>query len=733
MIALDSETYPFRPGLVLPRLVCVTAFTGEGEPLLFDRADGLAYVRACLEGSAHLGGAHFPFDLADWCANDPSLLPLVFSKLDRGELHCTHIREALYAIAKGHLFFDPTNGAPIGHYSLGLLAKWYLGLDLDEVKHGEDAWRTRYYELDGVPLADWPKEAADYAKDDARIAWEILQIQEGRENLHDEPAQMRAAFALQLMRSWGVRTDPARVDKFCAEVEEKHVKNRRKFFGLGLLKLATCGKDDTPDEITLDDLGVWRRELVGSVFDPDGRKAIDRSIKAMEKGKRIRFAGDQKTLRSRVTEAYQGNPPLTPPSDKFPEGQVSTSRDTLEQSGDPTLDEFGGSSLIEKLRTTYVPIVRQGTEIPICPEYNVLMETGRISAERPNVTNQPRQGGVRETFVPREGHVYCTVDYNSGEICTLAQVLHTLNEGPTTLGDILRDGQDPHISLGSKLLGSTYDEMKARIDAKDATAKDFRQAAKGGNFGLPGGLGEPKLVLYIRGYGNLCELTQRIPKGDCGKEQTVTWKGRDIVPTCVECLKSAVTLKQEWFNTLPEMSTYFEWVNQEVRESGQIVQLVSERVRGGVSFCSAANSMFQGLLADGAKRALYCVSRECYAVPESPLYGCRPVIFVHDEVITEMPIHLAEKAAERQAEIMVRELQAYCPDVPIKAEPALMWRWLKGAERPKTGPILPCDLCPSCESITFTDWHKAPLAHDEIRAGKKTGKRCGAAEPLKAS
>ena len=78
----------------------------------------------------------------------------------------------------------------------------------------------------------------------------------------------------------------------------------------------------------------------------------------------------------------------------------------------------------------------------------------------------------------------------------------------------------------------------------------------------------------------------------------------------------------------------------------------------------------------------------------SALYGCRPVLSVHDELIVEAPSAYAAEAAEAlSTNIMVPALRYYCPDLAaaVKAEPALMRRWYKGAGtvRDEQGRLVP--------------------------------------------
>lgn len=114
---------------------------------------------------------------------------------------------------------------------------------------------------------------------------------------------------------------------------------------------------------------------------------------------------------------------------------------------------------------------------------------------------------------------------------------------------------------------------------------------------------------------------------------------------------------------------------------------------GGVYL--TGNTMFQGLAADCAKNAGFLIARACYAEPNSPLYSCRIVNFVHDEVILEIPIDpwMHERAMEL-ARLMKLGADVYLPDVPSVVEPLLAKRWSKKA-KPVHGPdgrLVPWDL-----------------------------------------
>ncbi len=118
--------------------------------------------------------------------------------------------------------------------------------------------------------------------------------------------------------------------------------------------------------------------------------------------------------------------------------------------------------------------------------------------------------------------------------------------------------------------------------------------------------------------------------------------------------------------------------------------------RGDVSYSAACNGNFQHLAAKGAKMAVYEVARECYVDAGSPLFGCRPFLFAHDEIGMEIPYDAigpkaAHEALARLEQIMVDAMKFWCPDVPIGVSGAMARRWFKGAEAvTQKGIVVPC-------------------------------------------
>jgi hypothetical protein len=55
-------------------------------------------------------------------------------------------------------------------------------------------------------------------------------------------------------------------------------------------------------------------------------------------------------------------------------------------------------------------------------------------------------------------------------------------------------------------------------------------------------------------------------------------------------------------------------------------------------------------------------------------------MFIHDEIVAEMPEDRYHEAGSELSRIMCQEMQSVVPDVRITASPAAMRRWYKSAE-----------------------------------------------------
>lgn len=666
IIAFDTETALIQPGLLAPPLVCVSFAMRPEEPWLLEKDRGATAVEYALDREEILVGHNVAYDFAVLCAYRPHLIPKVFRHYEKGLVRDTKIRSQLIDIAAGCLNFPRADGSK--GYSLADLELHYLGLDRSAEKLDPEGWRMRYAELEDVPLKDWPEAAKKYAMEDASGTLRVFAAQDpdagdeyGRP-LTNEIEQTQAAWALHLMNAWGLRTDGKAVTELEAKLLEAQVKNRRWLHRAALYKTRRA----TKEEVAAGDVDEWQET---------------------KKGPRpLRYARDMARIQSLVEKHYQRRNRPVPMTNT---GRVATDKDTLTRAGSRLLQLVSDGGGVDKILQTYVPALKHGIEYPITSRANVLVESGRTSwsgmtmeladgsklKSGLNIQNLPtgrRVGGVRDCFVPRPGYWYVSCDYSTLELRALAQVCLWLF-GESRMADAIRAGKDLHLDFAAQLLNITYEtalEWKAGTPEQRKKIKQNRDAAKIMNFGAPGGLGAATLVDYARvGYG--------------------------VVLTFEE----SALLKARWLATWPEMGEYFKHAAALVGDGeAQITQFVSERKRGGVGYTATCNSYFQGLAADGAKAACFQTAYECYVDRGTALFGSRPVAFVHDELILEVPTDIAHEASMRLRDVMCEQMARYIPDIPIEAEPALMTRWLKAAEpKYEAGRLVPWDLTTAIE------------------------------------
>lgn len=647
-LGLDTETYLMEPGLQAPPLVVASFVSNPADPPgLLLRPEALAAVKGWLQRSdIHLVLQNAAFDMAVFAQEQPDLWPHIMRAYDEGRIHCTRVREMMLHNAVSGLSDD--EGGPRVGFSLADIVKRRFGTDLSADKSGPDTWRLRYGELDGAPIAEWPEEAKRYAGDDAVWALRIhgAQAEEAATLKHDpfkdEAGQTRAAFSLHIMGAWGVLTEEASVLRLEEHLTAVVEAANERLLAAGLLK------------------GKATKNRATGIIEVDWSKNTTRIKELVEAG----FAASGKPV------------PRTDPSEKFPDGQVKTDEETLREAGHPDLVALADSLGDAKLLSTYVQALKgrvkkgntkeydqrgryTGTGWLINASWNPLVASGRTSCQKPNLQNPPRKGGVRECFVPRPGYWFLSVDYSFIELCTWAQTCLDL-VGHSKLAEAIRSGLDPHVDMGVEILRAEgrmvdYAAANAARKAGESWAKDARQLAKAANFGLPGGLGAATFVAYARATYSV-SLTEE--------------KSRE--------------LKTIWRTKWSEADGYFNYVTALQPFGGRDFTVVLPRtgfVRAGCTFTSGCNTFFQGLAARGAKEAMWLLTKACYG-DDRDLSGCRPVAFLHDEFILEVPAHreLAHLASERVQALMVDGMQRFVPDVPIKAEPTLMDRWYKEAE-----------------------------------------------------
>lgn len=627
--AFDTETYPICDGNPLPKGVCLSYASENGDRDVLTFADGLLWLREKLERGDHLVAHNAPFDEGVCAATDPILLPLIYKAYNEGRLHDTVNRQKILDNARGALKteWDPdTDVYSKQKYDLAFLVHKYLGRSRFHEKTAE-SWRLNYYLLDGVPICQYPPEAREYSLADSVDALELFFYQENDDAAYlliHEPLQSYADWALSLMSVWGSRTNQKGIDRLKDE------------YGAEFDKYAkVCIENKLARYIT-----------------KNGVKVPSKNMKAIRKEVADHY------------EKYGIEVPLTKKGQ-----QVATDRDTLLMEKYKKIQPTKGMVAVERMGffgkkiSTYIKALSKGIDCPINPHYNAIIETFRTSCAKPNIQNIPRKGGERECWQVRPGYVYGFCDYDTLEMRTLAQVyLWMFNADTCALLEAIKEGKDLHVVMAADILHIGYEEAISLYESEDELLDKTRTYSKIGNYGLSGGMGPDAFIDYARGYG--IEIS----------------------------LKEARQIRAAYLKTW-NMKRYFDRCGDLARTKNpklginQIEFYGTGLVRGNVPYTAVCNGFFQHLAAIGAKIALCQVSEACYVLKDSPLYNCRPWLFAHDEIGLEVPFDGTEEGRIRASNamkelerIMVESMKQVCPDVPIGATAALAFQWIKGAK-----------------------------------------------------
>lgn len=655
--ALDLETYLITPQDQAPKIVCGQVGTSEdGRRRLYLREDLRPVLDKILDGSWEVWGHNISFDLACLIKTWPDLTERVWALLLDGKILDTMIAAKLRANEAGTL--QRLDKPGVRAFGMDACVEREFDVNISAGKKRidpalvqnataadlGDSWRLRYSELDGVPIKDWPEDAAKYALDD--VYWtHRLALRYGHPA--DLAAKTCAQFALYLTTVEGIHVDQDVVRRLRSEFSEALVGLEARLVESKILKWNKSKGSWSKDMTRI-------KALVRSAW-PDGDWPLTKT--GIEKSRDLRKSGEWFDWSEDEREAFR-------------EKYTSTDGDTCQQSGVQELldlDEYKG---VEKIITSYLAKLAKGEDHALRVSYSVPKATGRTSAWGDiGIQQLPRKYDVRQCIIPcAAGRVLIGCDYDSLELRCWAQVCLDLL-GESVLADKYRDDPnfDPHSYFASHLLGIEYEEGIRRKKSGDAEFAQARQLAKAPNFGYIGGMGAATLVSYARaGYGVIMTLDR------------------------------AQELKDAFFSVWPQARPYLDHISNKVigkhRDRGQLEQIRSGRLRGDVSFCAAANGYFQGLAADGALRAVVEVQRRCYADKTSALYGSKMLAFIHDEILVDTPADRAHDAAMEVQSIMIDSMRQFVPDVPIRCEPVLMSRWLKGA-KPKfddQGRLVPC-------------------------------------------
>ncbi len=643
VLAVDTETYLIQRARPFPPVVCLSFAHNNGglhaAVLPHPSIESFMTDQLAQEGQRFVGHS-VSYDFATLGASYPALLPAIFDAYKNNRVTDTQIRQQLVDIASGRAMSDDK----VRGYGLAQLYEACFDAKPEgPSKTGDDAVRLRYGEMYNVDFADWPEDFITYSRIDAESTLRIHDLQQEKAGhlLRDDAFQAFSSFVLSLISAKGMRTDPGRVAALKARKEAEAKALEPELVAAGMLQPKYALKRDGGHQVGWIRKMKPARERIEAVCASKGIKPYltDTGVKLQRKG--------------------------------MPTGveHIAIDRTACVWADDPLMLRRADYVSACKILETYVPVLEQGYELPITSRYN-LAATGRTTSSAPslpivgtNLQNAPRAPGVRECYVPREGKIYMMGDFSGAEMHTLAQVCKR-RVGYSVLGDTLAAGRCAHINTARYLMGGAstpldYDDLWVRYKQGDPEVKKYRQDAKEPNFGFGGYM---QVLTFIK---------EQLKKGN-------RWT-----------YDEGKVMRDAWLAAYPEMPEYFAGCKAELGPTGQcVVELHwSKRLRKVRGLPTIANSFFQALTADGAKKAINEVVRVSMCETDSAMYKARAFAsnFVHDELIMEVDecvgVDALQDVAAEFKTLMQDEFNELCPDYKTKVDVVFARWWSKNADQ----------------------------------------------------
>jgi DNA polymerase-1 len=261
--------------------------------------------------------------------------------------------------------------------------------------------------------------------------------------------------------------------------------------------------------------------------------------------------------------------------------------------------------------------------------------TGRMSYEGPNLQQVPNPAkdpsvdiNYRECFTAREGYVLIKADYSQIEL----RIATELSQEPEFV-KAYQEGKDLHTLTASKVFHIPYDQV--RKDSKE------RAIAKNINFAILYGSGWMNLVNKFQiSRDEAKRIVQEFHKAYPKLSAKIKELGNDSV---INGYSTTILGRKRFFSIPSYGNMDFDEILAAIRREG-------------------GNHAVQGSSADMTKLALIGLSKEL------PRLGGRPVLQIHDELVSEVPKEFAEEASALVKRIMIEAGEVMIKSIKVDVD-----------------------------------------------------------------
>lgn len=309
-------------------------------------------------------------------------------------------------------------------------------------------------------------------------------------------------------------------------------------------------------------------------------------------------------------------------------------------------------------------------------EFFQILETGRISSNRPNMQNIPGTDDeghthpLRLAFTTKEGRTFVVADYSQQEPRITAEYC----QDPYLVDFILNGSGDTHgliaTMISEYLLGEHIEVTKKNDPMVPKFGKTIRAIGKtinlGRDYGKSAFTTAPDLGISVEETEQLFKIIEdKTPK-----KKEYFLKCQRFTAKNGYMQTDDVFRSRTYFDGYPEytklQSIPYEELTREQRR--KFYQLKGEMER------FSQNNRIQGTAALMTKLA------HIYVNNELDKRNLRGIVFIanliHDEIVADSPKEYAEEVSILLKECMERAGAVFCKTIPIKVEPVITDLWL---------------------------------------------------------
>lgn len=308
-------------------------------------------------------------------------------------------------------------------------------------------------------------------------------------------------------------------------------------------------------------------------------------------------------------------------------------------------------------------------------EFFQILETGRLSSNKPNCQNIPGTDNfghthpLRLAFTPTNGNIYVIADYSQQE----PRITTEYSQDPYLIDFILYGSGDSHglvaSMLSEYLLGEHIEVTKDNDPMVPQFGRSIRAIGKtinlGRDYGKSAFTTAPDLGISVEET----EALFKVIEDKTPKKKEYFQKCQRYTEQHGYIITENVFQSRTYFDGYPELLKLKDipWEQKTKADRRKYYQLKGSMER------FSQNNRIQGTAALMTKLA------HIYFNNELDVRGYRRIVYVinliHDEIIAECPIEMAEEIKILLQESMEKAGRVFCKTIPIKADPLITMEW----------------------------------------------------------